>query len=59
MLWLTQMGPGRLPSSALAGKFGSLGTDMNYGLYWELDLALQSVVRSRFLARVLQVVACR
>jgi len=27
--------------------------------YWELHLALQSVVHSRFLARVLQVVVCK
>jgi len=32
---------------------------MNYVLYQELHLALRSMVRSKFLARVLQVVACR
>jgi len=53
------MGPRRLFFSALADKFGSLGTNMNYGSYWELHLALRSVVHSRFLARVLKVVACR
>ncbi|QCE10398.1 hypothetical protein DEO72_LG10g1628 [Vigna unguiculata] len=55
----TEAGPRRLPSSALASEFGSLGTNMNYDSYWELHLALQSVVRSRFPTRVLQVVACR
>jgi len=38
---------------------GSLGTYTNYGSYWEFHLALKSVVRSKFLAYVLQVVACR
>jgi len=59
MLWLVRMGPGRLSSSALAGEFGSLGTDTNYGSYWELHLVLRSVVRNKFPARVPQVVACR
>ena len=59
MLWLVRMGLGRFPSSALANEFGSLGTYTNYGSYWELHLALRSVVRSRFPTRVLQVVACR
>ena len=59
MLWLVWMGPGRLPSSVLADEFDSLGTDTNYGSYWELHLTLQSVVCSRFPSRVLQVMACR
>jgi len=58
-LWLVQMGLRRFPSSALAGEFGSLGTIMNYGSYWELHLTLRSVVRNRFSTCVLQVVACR
>jgi len=58
-LWLVGMGPKRLPSSALVGGFGSLGTYTNYGLYWELHPVLQSVVCSRFPARVLKVVAYR
>jgi len=40
-------------------KFGSLGTNMNYGSYWKLHLVLRSVVRNKFPTRVLQVVACR
>jgi len=46
-------GSKKLPSSALASEFGSLGTIMNYGSYWELHLALQSVVCNRFPARAL------
>jgi len=29
------MGLERLPSSMLAGEFGSLGTNTKYGSYWE------------------------
>jgi len=53
------MGPGRFPSLVLVGEFCSLGTNTNYGSYWEVNLALQSVVRSKFPARVLQVVTYR
>ena len=59
-LWLVRVGPRRFPSSVLASEFRSLGIIMNYGSYWELHLALWSVVHSRFPTRVLlQVVACR
>ena len=55
-LWLIRMDPRRLPTLVLTSDFGSLGTIINYCSYWELHLALRSVVRNRFLARVLQVV---
>jgi len=53
------MGPRRLPSLALASEFGSLRTNTNYSSYWELHLALRSLVRNRFPTRVLQGVTCR
>jgi len=43
------MGSGRLPSPVLSDKFDSLGTNMDYGSYWETPLGVANHGHGKFI----------
>ena len=47
--WLVQTGFGRLPSSVLADRFGSLGTNTDCGSYWGTPLGVVDHGRNNFI----------
>jgi len=47
--WLVRMGFGRLRSSVLFDKFGSLGTNPDYNSYWETPLDVADCGRDKII----------